>query len=57
MSKVRIETLTPVHIGSGNMLFKGMDYVVKGDKLYIIDHRKVLDIIGAERVDARGRTV
>lgn len=52
MSKVRIETLTPVHIGSGNMLYKGMDYVVKGDKLYIIDHRKVLDIIGAERVDA-----
>lgn len=52
MSKVRIETLTPVHIGSGNMLYKGMDYVVEDGKLYIIDHRKVLDIIGAQRVDA-----
>lgn len=52
MSKVKIETLTPVHIGSGNTLYKGMDYVVVNDNLFVIDHNKVLDIIGTDKIDA-----
>lgn len=52
MSKVKIETLTPVHIGCGNTLQKGLDYVVVDDNLYVIDQKKVLDIIGTHKIDA-----
>lgn len=52
MSKVKIKTLTPIHIGSGSMLYKGMDYVIKNGKLYVIDHHKVLNIIGPEKIDS-----
>ena len=52
MSKVKIETLTPVHIGSGNMLYKGMDYVLRDGNAYLLDNNKLLDVIGVDKIDA-----
>ena len=53
MSKFTIETLTPVHIGSGTELQRGIDYLVfnKEEKIGILDDRKVLGIIGEENID------
>lgn len=55
MNKIQIETLTPVHIGSGNMLRNKADFVVHGrddDRfIYIVDDRKILDLIGEEHLD------
>ena len=52
MSKVKIETLTPVHIGSGNMLYNGMDYVLRDGNAYMLDNNRLLDVIGADKIDA-----
>lgn len=55
MSRIKIETVTPVHIGSGNLLQNNSDFVVEidGDDKYIhiVDDRKVLDLIGHEHID------
>lgn len=55
MNKIQIETLTPVHIGSGNMLQNNTDFVVQGSDddryIYIVDDRKILDLIGEENLD------
>lgn len=54
MSKIKIETLTAVHIGSGETLQYGTDFVPgkteDGDVLSIIEPRKVLDLIGVDNV-------
>lgn len=54
MSKIKIETLTAVHIGSGETLQYGTDFVPgkteNGDVLSIIEPRKVLDLIGVDNV-------
>ncbi len=55
MSKIKITTLTPVHIGSGNLLQNNSDFVFfkngKDHFLGIIDDRKVLDLIGEKNID------
>jgi CRISPR type III-A-associated RAMP protein Csm5 len=55
MNKIQLETLTPVHIGSGNMLQNNTDFVVQGSGddryIYIVDDRKILDLIGEEHLD------
>lgn len=55
MNKIQIETLTPVHIGSGNMLQNHTDFVVQGSGddryIFIVDDRKILDLIGEEHLD------
>ncbi|MCR5496323.1 MAG: type III-A CRISPR-associated RAMP protein Csm5 [Paludibacteraceae bacterium] len=54
MSKIKIETLTAVHIGSGETLQYGTDFVTgeteDGDVISIIEPRKVLDLIGVDNV-------
>lgn len=56
MSKVQLTTLTPVHIGSGNVLQNNIDFIqgkVDGyTYLGILDHQKLMQIIGPERVDS-----
>lgn len=56
MSKVRLTTITPVHIGSGNVLYNNIDFVqgnVDGyPYLGVVDHQKLMKIIGPERVDS-----
>ena len=56
MATVKIETLTPVHIGSGEFLQNNLDFLCgkdeAGDKwLYVIDDRKVLELIGTKHLD------
>jgi CRISPR type III-A-associated RAMP protein Csm5 len=50
---IKIQTLTPVHIGSGNMLQGNSEYLnfSSEKKIALIEARKVLDIIGAENID------
>jgi len=49
--KAKLTTLTPVHIGSGTTYNKGIDFIQLGDKIGIVDERKVLEIIGEEYVN------
>ncbi len=55
MNKIQIQTLTPVHIGSGNMLQNNTDFVVQHEGrdrfIYRVDDRKILDLIGEEHLD------
>ena len=55
MSKVKIETLTPIHIGNGNFLQRNADFVLSsqgGDSfIHVIDPKKILDFIGVEHID------
>lgn len=46
MSRVKIETLTPIHIGSGDVLRYGSDFIVKNNQVGIVDYRKVMSLIG-----------
>lgn len=54
MSRIKIETLTAVHIGSGEALQYGTDFVTgKLEEEYVIsivDPRKVMDLIGEANV-------
>ena len=55
MSKVKIQTLTPIHIGSGNFLKNNSDFVEykEGEDSYlsVIDPKKILDLIGLEHIN------
>ena len=54
MSRIKIRALTAVHIGSGETLQYGTDFVsgknTDGDVLSVIDPRKVLNLIGIDNV-------
>jgi len=57
MSKIKIETITNVHIGSGEMLNLNNDFCIGLDSegyrvVGIIDPRKVMKLIGVEHIDA-----
>jgi len=57
MSNIKIETLTAVHIGTGNILQKDCDFVCKkvsGNdvEIGIINPTKILELIGLENIDA-----
>ena len=55
MSTVRIQTLTPIHIGSGEYLRNNSDFVEykdgKDSYICIIDPEKVLELIGVEHIN------
>lgn len=55
MSKVKIQTLTPVHIGSGEFLKNNSDFVVhkEGNDSFIsiISPKKILDLIGVDHIN------
>jgi CRISPR-associated protein Csm5 len=53
MQNVEIETLTPVHIGSGIELQSNFEYLhfAAENCLVLIDEKKVLDIIGEDRIN------
>lgn len=56
MSKVKLTTITPIHIGSGNVLHNNIDFVqgqIDGNSyLGVIDQKKLFEMIGPERVDS-----
>lgn len=55
MSKIKITTLTPVHVGSGNFLQYNSEFVPFKSQnvsyLGIIDERKILDLIGVNHLN------
>ena len=55
MSKVKVQTITPVHVGSGNFLRHNSDFVTWNEDgesfIGIIDPKKMLSIIGMENLD------
>ncbi len=55
MSEIKIETITPIHVGSGTMLQNNTDFSVvqhgEESDIGIIDDRKVLTLIGNDSVD------
>ena len=50
---IKLETLTPVHIGSGIELQGNSEYLIFNEErqAVLIDTKKVLKIIGEERID------
>jgi CRISPR type III-A-associated RAMP protein Csm5 len=48
--KATLTTLTPVHIGNGVTYNKGIDFIQIGDRIAIVDEKKVLDVIGKENI-------
>lgn len=51
MQEVEIKTLTTVHVGSGRNLQQNTDFIkVNADTLYVIDDKKVFDIIGIDNI-------
>ena len=55
MSNIKIETLTPVHIGSGNLLYENLDFIQVNIKkvphLVIISEEKVWKILDEQHLD------
>ena len=47
--KVKIETLSSVHVGSGETLMNNCDYIVEGDSVYIISPEKLGQLIGTDQ--------
>lgn len=50
MTKVNITTLTPVHIGSGNILQYNTDFIDDEKYFFIIDEKGIFNLIGAEHL-------
>ncbi|MFW6275079.1 MAG: type III-A CRISPR-associated RAMP protein Csm5 [bacterium] len=51
MNQAKLKTLTPVHIGSGVEFQSNIEYLFDGEKIGIIDEKKVLEVIGEENID------
>lgn len=54
MNKIYIQTLSPIHIGSGKELIANTEYLHFTEEysmLVVIDENKILDIIGEENID------
>lgn len=55
MSNIKIETISPIHIGSGNLLQNNTDFVVINDgdetDIYVTEDAKILELIGVEHID------
>lgn len=57
MAQVRIKTLTPIHIGSGNQLQYNSDFIEEKDVhtkerfIQVIDIRKILELIGEAQIE------
>lgn len=49
---IKIETLTPVHIGSGELLHKWFDFIIddKNEYLFVIDVDKMATIVGDDQL-------
>ncbi|WP_367389033.1 type III-A CRISPR-associated RAMP protein Csm5 [Lewinella sp. LCG006] len=52
MSKLNLilQTLSPVHVGTGNKLAAQIDYIPFDEELAVIDERKIFDLIGEDRL-------
>ncbi len=50
MLTVTLTTLTPVHIGSGQTLKKGFDFLLEGNKVGFMDLDKIVSFIGEDYI-------
>lgn len=52
MSKIKVTTITPVHVGSGRTLQDKVEFLkfTGENKLALVDEKKVLEIIGKENI-------
>jgi CRISPR/Cas system CSM-associated protein Csm5 (group 7 of RAMP superfamily) len=50
MIPVKLKTLTPVHIGSGNELARDVEFIEMDKSIGVIDDRKTLEVIGEENL-------
>lgn len=48
--KCRLTTITPCHVGSGNILNRNVDFVSDGEYLGIIDPQKIFSIVGEQGI-------
>ena len=48
MSEIKIETLTPIHIGNGSFLQEGNDYLIDDDYIYVLNIDKLCTLIGSD---------
>ncbi len=44
------KTLSPVHVGSGETLQKGIDFFADGNKIGKVDPKKILNVIGEDKI-------
>ena len=51
MNKAIVQTLTPVHVGSGKSYKHKIEFFSEGDYIYIIDPEKILCKIGTNGID------
>lgn len=51
MENCTIETLSPIHIGSGRYLVRNNEFLCVNGEIAVIDELKVLQVIGAENID------
>lgn len=51
MANIKIQTLTPVHIGSGRDLMRNTEFLLDNNEIGVVDEKKVLKIIGKENID------
>ena len=55
MSNIKIETLTPVHVGSGNLLYHNTDFVQvnigKEPHIVVISEEKIWQLLGERHID------
>ena len=49
---MEIEVLTPVHIGSGDKLLMNLDFIVKGNRVIVLDTPKLFDYLIERGYDA-----
>jgi CRISPR-associated protein Csm5 len=50
MALATLTTLTPVHIGSGQTLKKGFDFIQEGNRIGFLDLDKVIRLIGSDSI-------
>ena len=55
MSKIKIETLTPVHVGSGNLLYYNSDFIsanIDNEPCFVvISEKKIWKLLGEQHLD------
>ena len=51
--RVQVTTLSPLHIGTGDVLLKGYDFVAAGDRTWVLNQEAIL----AAEVEAQGQAV
>lgn len=49
--KIEIETITPIHIGNGEFLLRGNDFIDDNENIYVLDIDKLGRMLGKDSID------